>query len=102
MSTANLRQKIIRTLKSIYDPELPVDIYELGLIYAINLDIPGKVHILMTVTSPNCPVAEELPKEIKRKLEELPEIEEAEIKLDLELSYSFDRLSPEAKLALGI
>ena len=75
-----LMDKIVEKLKSVYDPEIPVDIYELGLIYDVRIN-EKKVSMDMTLTSPHCPVAESLPMEVKRSVEEIPEIEEVEVKI---------------------
>ena len=78
MDTAALGEKIVKVLKTIYDPEIPVDIYELGLIYDVFVNEDNDVKILMTLTTPNCPVAESLPQEVKEKVRSLDEVKEVE------------------------
>ena len=96
-----LKEKIVRAIKTVYDPEIPVDVYELGLIYEINLLPKKNVHILMTLTSPSCPAAEQIPSEVKNRVEMIKEINEVEIEMTFEPPYSSDLMSEEAKLELG-
>ena len=96
-----LKEKIVRAIKTVYDPEIPVDVYELGLIYEINLLSKKNVHILMTLTSPSCPAAETIPSEVKNRVEMIKEINEVEIEMTFEPPYSSDLMSEEAKLELG-
>lgn len=99
----DLRTSVIKALKEIYDPELPVNIYELGLIYQIDIDEKsGKIKILMTLTTPNCPVADTLPEEIRHTVKSLTGAKEVEVKLTFDPPYDISRLSEEAKLALGM
>jgi len=102
ISTAQITEKIIETLKLIYDPEIPVDIYELGLIYDVfvNKEKNG-VKIIMTLTTPNCPVAESLPQEVKDRVNAMEGIENVELDLTFEPAWTQDLMSDEAKLALG-
>ena len=93
--------KIVEVLKSIYDPEIPVDIYELGLIYDVMVSENNDVKILMTLTSPNCPVAETLPVEIEEKVKTLEEVKNAEVEITFEPMWTQDMMSEEAKLELG-
>ncbi len=103
MSTNILYKKVVEALKTVYDPELPIDIYELGLIYEINLDVAQKkVHIVMTLTTPNCPAAEIIPSEVKKSLHALPEVEKVQVDVTFDPPYSPARLSEAAKLALGL
>ena len=96
-----LRRKIFGKIKEVYDPEIPVDVLELGLIYGVDL-INDEIHILMTLTSPNCPSVEEIPSEIKRKVEELDEVDKVEIELTFNPPYNFETMaSDQAKLELG-
>lgn len=97
----NIEEKVIDTLKTIYDPEIPINIYEIGLIYEINIDDNANVHILMTLTSPNCPVAESLPQEVKESVSKVKEVNSAEVELTFDPPWSQDMLSDEAKLELG-
>ncbi|HPE86224.1 MAG: DUF59 domain-containing protein [Bacteroidia bacterium] len=101
-NTEALREAVIRNLKIIYDPEIPVNIYDLGLIYHIEINENGKVEILMTLTSPNCPVAESLPQEVHDTLLPIEGITEVSIELTFEPAWNPDSLSDEAKLALGM
>jgi len=93
--------KIVEVLKSIYDPEIPVDIYELGLIYDVMVSENNDVKILMTLTSPNCPVAETLPVEIEEKVKTLEEVKTAEVEITFDPIWTQDMMSEEAKLELG-
>ena len=101
MDTAALGDKIVTVLKTIYDPEIPVDIYELGLIYDVFVNEDNDVKILMTLTTPNCPVAESLPQEVKEKVRSLDEINEVELELTFDPPWTRDLMSEEAKLELG-
>ncbi len=102
LSTTKLTEKIIDTLKLIYDPEIPVDIYELGLIYDVfvNKEKDG-VKIIMTLTTPNCPVAESLPQEVKDRVNAIEGIEDVVLDLTFEPAWTQELMSEEAKLALG-
>jgi len=93
--------KIIEVIKTIYDPEIPVDIYELGLIYDVFVNENNEAKILMTLTSPNCPVAETLPVEVEEKIKTLEEINDAEVEITFDPTWSQDMMSEEAKLELG-
>mgnify|MGYP002630720947 FL=1 len=101
MDTAALGEKIVKTLKTIYDPEIPVDIYELGLIYDVFVNEDNDVKVLMTLTTPNCPVAESLPQEVKEKVRSLDEVNEVELELTFDPPWTRDLMSEEAKLELG-
>ena len=100
--TAKLGDKIIGVLKTIYDPEIPVDIYELGLIYDVFVNEDDDVKILMTLTTPNCPVAETLPREVEEKVKSLDEVKDAEVEITFDPPWSQDLMSEEAKLVLGM
>lgn len=93
--------KIVEVLKTIYDPEIPVDIYELGLIYDVFVNDNDEVKILMTLTSPNCPVAETLPVEVEEKVKTLEEVKNAEVEITFDQPWTQDLMSEEAKLELG-
>lgn len=93
---------IVEKLKEVFDPEIPVNVYEIGLIYEINVAEDGKAHILMTLTSPNCPVAEILPMEVKEKAEEVENVTEVEVELTFEPPWTMDMLTDEARLELGM
>ena len=92
---------IIDALKDIFDPEIPVDIYELGLIYEVRISKEGVVEIDMTLTSPNCPVAESLPKDVKEKVESVEGVTEAHVNIVFDPPWDKDMMSEEAKLELG-
>lgn len=96
-----LKSNIIEAIKTVYDPEIPVNVYELGLIYEINIKEEGKIHILMTLTSPMCPVAESLPAEVKEKVEKLEEVKEVEIEMTFEPPWEPAMMSEEARLVCG-
>ena len=97
-----LGDEIVKVLKSIFDPEIPVDIYELGLIYDVFVNEDNDVKIIMTLTSPNCPVAESLPQEVKEKVSSINLVNEVEIEMTFEPPWSKDLMSDEAKLELGL
>ena len=97
-----LGDAIVAVLKTIYDPEIPVDIYELGLIYDIQLSEEGDVNIVMTLTSPNCPVAESMPAEVKEKVAEIKGVNEVELDLTFEPTWNKDMMSEEARFELGM
>ncbi|MGB0428343.1 MAG: SUF system Fe-S cluster assembly protein [Flavobacteriales bacterium] len=94
-------EKVIDVLHSIYDPEIPVDIYELGLIYDVQVSDDGDVEILMTLTSPNCPVAETLPVEVKEKVEKLEEVGDCHVEIVFDPPWDKSMMSEEAQLELG-
>ena len=102
MDTSNLGDKIVGVLKTIFDPEIPVDIYELGLIYDVFVNEAGEVKVLMTLTTPNCPVAETLPQEVEEKVKSLDEVKDAEVEITFDPPWSQDLMSEEAKLELGM
>lgn len=95
-------QAIVETLKSIFDPEIPVNIYDLGLIYEVAVEAEGSVHIVMTLTSPNCPVAESLPEEVHDKVMLVEGVKACELNLTFDPPWSKDMLSDEALLELGL
>jgi FeS assembly SUF system protein len=94
-------EKAVDVLRSIYDPEIPVDIYELGLIYDVQVSTDIDIKILMTLTSPNCPVAESLPEEVKQKVGAIDEVKEVEVEITFDPPWTKDMMSEEAKLELG-
>tara|TARA_B100000927_G_scaffold178960_1_gene144156 strand:- start:77 stop:403 length:327 start_codon:yes stop_codon:yes gene_type:complete len=96
-----LSEEIVRVLKTIFDPEIPVDIYELGLIYDVFVNDNFDVKILMTLTTPNCPVAESLPLEVKNKIADIEGVNSAEVEMTFDPPWSKDLMSEEAKLELG-
>ncbi|RZO87964.1 MAG: DUF59 domain-containing protein [alpha proteobacterium HIMB114] len=96
-----LMDKIVEKLKTVYDPEIPVDIYELGLIYDVRID-QKKATLDMTLTSPHCPVAESLPMEVKRSVEQISELEEVEVRIVWEPPWDKTKMSEAARLELGL
>lgn len=95
-------EEVVGVLCTVYDPEIPVDIYQLGLIYDVQVSTERDVHILMTLTSPNCPVAESLPAEVKEKTRALDSVRDVEVEITFEPSWDKSMMSEEAKLELGI
>ncbi len=93
--------KIVEMIKTIYDPEIPVDIYELGLIYDVLVNDTMDVKVLMTLTSPNCPVAETLPVEVEEKIKSIEEVRNAEVEITFDPTWTQEMMSEEAKLELG-
>lgn len=102
IDTQELGDKIVGVIKTIYDPEIPVDIYELGLIYDVLVNEDNDVKILMTLTSPNCPVAETLPVEVEEKVKSLDLVKDAEVEITFDPPWTQDLMSEEAKLELGL
>jgi len=101
IDTHDLGEKIVKVLKTIFDPEIPVDIYELGLIYDVFVNEDRDVKILMTLTTPNCPVAETLPVEVEEKVKSINEVKDAEVEITFDPPWTQDLMSEEAKLELG-
>ena len=99
---SKLKEKIVSEIKKIYDPEIPVNIYELGLIYKIDINDDKKVKIEMTLTSPNCPVAESLPKMVKDNILKLDDIDDVDLKLVWDPPWTKDKMSEAAKLELNL
>jgi FeS assembly SUF system protein len=102
LNTEELGDKIVKVLKTIFDPEIPVDIYELGLIYDVMVNEDAEVKILMTLTTPNCPVAETLPLEVEEKIKSISMVKDAEVEITFDPPWSQELMSEEAKLALGM
>ena len=98
----DLQEAVIEALKSIYDPEIPVNIYELGLIYDVAVDADGDAIVSMTLTTPNCPVAESMPAEVEMRVLSVPGIRDAEVKLVWEPAWDPSKMSDEARLELGM
>jgi FeS assembly SUF system protein len=96
-----LENQIMRAIKTVYDPEIPVDIYELGLIYEIEVDEHKNAHIVMTLTSPNCPVADSIPNEVKERVEAIEGVNSAEVILTFDPPWEKSMMSEEAQLELG-
>tara|TARA_B100001564_G_scaffold346275_1_gene345824 strand:- start:507 stop:806 length:300 start_codon:yes stop_codon:yes gene_type:complete len=97
-----LKEKIIKEIKKIYDPEIPVNIYELGLIYDVKVDNDNSVKVKMTLTTPNCPVAESLPKEVKDSIMEIKEVKNVDLELVWEPPWDKSMMSEAAKLELNL
>ncbi len=96
-----LEQRIIGALKQVFDPELPVNIYDLGLIYEINIYPDQTVHISMTLTAPGCPVADTLPREVEESVRDVEGVTDARVELTFEPPYTMDMMTEEAKFELG-
>ena len=99
---ADIGENIIKALKTVFDPEIPVDIYELGLVYDVQISEYGDVKVVMTLTTPNCPVAESLPQEVKEKVAAVENVKSVDLELTFEPSWNKDMMSEEAKFELGI
>ena len=99
---SDIKSKVIEVIKKIYDPEIPVNIYELGLIYKIDVDEKNKVNIDMTLTSPNCPVAESLPNEVKENIKKVEGVSDVNLNLVWEPPWDKDKMSEAAKLELNL
>jgi len=99
---SDIKNRVIETVKKIYDPEIPVNIYELGLIYKIEVDEKNKINIDMTLTSPNCPVAESLPKEVKENIMKVEGVSDVNLNLVWEPPWDKDKMSEAAKLELNL
>ena len=97
-----MREQIINALKTVYDPEIPVDIWELGLIYNIDISDDNSVHILMTLTSPNCPVAESLPLDVEQAVAMVEGIKSVDLDLTFEPPFTSEMMSEEARFSLGM
>jgi FeS assembly SUF system protein len=97
----DLQDKVLAAIKTVYDPEIPVDVYELGLIYEINIYPINNVFVLMTLTSPSCPSAEVIPGEVEQKLKAIEGVNEVKVELTFDPPYSQDMMSEAAKLELG-
>ena len=99
---ADIGENIIKALKTVYDPEIPVDIYELGLVYDAQVNADGEVKVTMTLTSPNCPVAESLPVEVEQRVEEIEYVTKCYVEITFDPPWDRDMMSEEAKFELGI
>ena len=101
INTTDLRERILNAIKSVYDPEIPVDIYELGLIYEINIYPVNNIYILMTLTSPACPSAEAIPSEVEEKIKQIAGVNDVNVEVTFDPPYTQDMMSEAAKLELG-
>jgi FeS assembly SUF system protein len=97
----DLRDKVLNAIKTVYDPEIPVDVYELGLIYEISIYPVNNVYVLMTLTSPSCPSAEVIPGEVEQKIKEIEGVNDVKVEITFDPPYSQDMMSEAAKLELG-
>jgi FeS assembly SUF system protein len=98
----SLRDQVIEALRGVYDPEIPVNIYEIGLVYDVDVNDEGGVHILMTLTSPTCPVAESLPPEVEQRVSEVAGVTSARVEITWDPPWDPDMMSEAAKLELGL
>ena len=98
----SIKDQVIAALKTVYDPEMPIDIYDLGLIYEVSVNAAGEAAIRMTLTAPNCPVAGSLPADVERAVRAVPGVTGVTLDLTFDPPWSKDRMSEVAKLALGI
>ena len=96
-----IEQEVIQLLKNVYDPEIPVNVYDLGLIYKIDIDDNNNLELTMTLTAPNCPIADQVVEEVRQKVSEHPQLNSVSVNLVFEPSWSEDMMSDEAKLVLG-
>lgn len=101
LSEEDLKEKVTKAIKEVYDPEIPVDVYELGLIYDLKIFPVNNVYVLMTLTSPSCPSAGSLPGEVEMKIREVEGINDVSVELTFDPPYSTEMMSDEAKLELG-
>jgi FeS assembly SUF system protein len=100
-SFMEIKDECLSIIQTIYDPEIPVNIYELGLIYEVNVDIENNVHVLMTLTAPNCPAAESLPAEVEQKIKAIDGVKSCNVEITFEPTWDQDMMSEVAKLELG-
>ncbi|MFP4448343.1 MAG: metal-sulfur cluster assembly factor [Bacteroidales bacterium] len=98
----NLESKIMQVLKEVYDPEIPVNVYDLGLIYNIDVDDNNNVEIRMTLTAPNCPIADDILQEVHDKVKDIKEVQDVDVKLVFDPPWDKNMMSEEAKLELGL
>ncbi len=102
MITDELKDKIIAQIKTVFDPEIPVDIYELGLIYEVEMPKPGQIHLVMTLTTPMCPVADSLPMEVQEKVMEVEGVEDVNMEVVFDPPWNKEMMSEEAQFALDM
>ena len=97
-----IHDQAIKAVRTVYDPEIPVNVYELGLIYNVDVQADGRVVVVMTMTAPNCPSAEQLPVEVRQKIAAIPGVKEVDVRLTFEPAWTKDMMSEAARLDLGI
>jgi FeS assembly SUF system protein len=102
VKTLELKPHVIEALTTVFDPEIPVNIYELGLIYDIDIDAEGVVHVSMTLTSPACPSAQQIPVEVANKIRAIPGVKDADVQIVWEPPWTMEKMSDAARLQLGI
>lgn len=102
LQKAEIENKVISALRQVFDPEIPVNIYDLGLIYDLRMDDQYNVKVLMTLTTPNCPVAEDMPGIVKKEIEQIEGIGKVTVELTFDPPWDMDKLTDEAKLELGM
>ncbi|MDQ7916331.1 SUF system Fe-S cluster assembly protein [Mesonia sp. MT50] len=102
IDTNELGEKVVEVIKTIFDPEIPVDIYELGLIYDVFVNEHYDVKVLMTLTTPNCPVAESLPQEVEERIKSIDKVNDVEVEITFDPPWTQELMSEEAKLELGM
>jgi FeS assembly SUF system protein len=102
VKTLELKPLVVEAICAVYDPEIPVNIYELGLIYDIVIDASGVVHVKMTLTSPACPSAQQLPMEVASRIKAIPGVADADVEIVWEPTWSMDKMSDAARLQLGL
>src|SRR3954469_12918204 len=100
-SFMEIKDEAITAIQTIYDPEIPVNIFELGLIYEVNVDVDNNVHVLMTLTAPNCPAAESLPAEVEQKVKDIEGVKDVRVEITFEPPWDQEMMSEAAKLELG-
>jgi FeS assembly SUF system protein len=100
--TKALEEKVVATLKTVYDPEIPVNIYELGLVYEVRVESSGDAHIRMTLTAPNCPAAQSLPEEVRRKTELIEGVTASHVEIVFDPPWTPEKMNDSAKLILNI
>jgi FeS assembly SUF system protein len=102
VKTLELKPHVIEAISTVYDPEIPVNIYELGLVYDIDIDAEGVVHVSMTLTSPACPSAQQIPVEVANKIRAIPGVTGADVQIVWEPQWTMEKMSDAARLQLGI
>jgi FeS assembly SUF system protein len=102
MDKTTVKEKIIEQIKTVYDPEIPVDIYELGLIYEVNIKDNGQVNLIMTLTTPMCPVADSLPMEVQEKIMMVEEVTDVDLQVVFDPQWTKEMMSEEARFALDM